>query len=105
MRLSDTRSGPGSARLLHDLGIYGDDVAEILVGLAKLRAIDWSGFPFDDYFYDEPHLFSWGGLVQHAIGMKASSKSPLTIAMLVAALERGRWSPSVPAGSKAGQQE
>ena len=90
-------------RLLHDLGIYGDDVDEILFDLDKLGVIDWSDFRFDNYFYSEPHLFSWGGLLHSGTRMKRSSKLPLTIAMLVAAVERGRWSSSVPRGRVRGE--
>lgn len=37
-------------RLLHDLGLWGDDAEELLADLGRHFNIDWSGFEFDGYF-------------------------------------------------------
>lgn len=42
-----------------DIGIDGDDVAELLEDLDKKQKINWTGFDFYDYFRDE-HQISTG---------------------------------------------
>lgn len=46
-------------RLLHDLGIFGDDAELLILRFAKEFEVNLSGFRFDQYFYGEPNLFSW----------------------------------------------
>jgi hypothetical protein len=46
-------------RLLHDLGICGDDAAELLTELATEFNIDMTGFTFNQFFPGEPHLLNF----------------------------------------------
>src|SRR5262245_9354472 len=78
-------------RLLHDLGVYGDDVDELLQALSERFGVDFSEFRFDRYFYGEPHLLDWSGLFWTFRGPAKSPKAPLTLSMLMAAIDRGRW--------------
>ena len=85
-------------RILHDLRVDGDDADEFMMAFAARFQVDMSPFPFRDHFYGEPHLLSWGGLIQHVRGMQHSPKRPLTIAALVQAAQLGYWAePSVSA--------
>jgi hypothetical protein len=66
----------GSAsRLLHDLGIDGDDAAELLSDYSTIFAVDMSGFDFDRFFRGEPHLFNF---LRFWFGSKAELL-PLTV--------------------------
>lgn len=46
-------------RLLHDLGIDGDDAGELLTDFAKTFHVEMSGFDFAMFFLSEPHLFNF----------------------------------------------
>ena len=82
------------ARLLHDLGIFGDDAEFLLLRFAKEFNVDLALFSFRRFFYNEPHLFNiaplWWGIIAH----RKAPKEPLTVAHLVRCAEEGRWSES-----------
>jgi hypothetical protein len=80
------------SRLLHDLEIYGDDAGDLLEACASRFGIDFSDFVFDRYFYHEPSLLFPGSIFRDLRGLKGSTKEPLTLAMLVAVAQSGRWS-------------
>jgi hypothetical protein len=68
-------------RLLHDLGLYGDDAEEVLSEIEKEFHVDYGGFQFDRYFFREGFAL-WlapGFLYRRLI----ERKQPLTVAMLV----------------------
>ena len=46
------RIGPAD-RLLHDLGIDGDDAEDLLVDFSKKFEVDMDGFNFEDFFRGE----------------------------------------------------
>jgi hypothetical protein len=80
------------SRLLHDLGITGDDAEELIVEFANSFSVDMSSFPFQRYFTGEPVTFS------HVLWMLRLKKDPiwkgkasLTVAQLVNAALAGRW--------------
>ena len=57
-----------SQRLYHDLGLSGDDAAEIFETVSKRYGTEFSGFRFADYFPDESEGFAgrlerWVGLL------------------------------------------
>ena len=76
-------------RLLHDLGLFGDDAEELLASIQARFRIDLTQFEFDRYFYGEPHLFAWAALRSNVIGFMHSSKQPLTVDLLIRAAETG----------------
>jgi hypothetical protein len=55
-----TRENRPASRLLHDLGIDGDDAADLLRDYSTSFDVDMSGFDFDRFFGGEPHLFNFG---------------------------------------------
>lgn len=78
-------------RLLHDLTIYGDDAELLFRALDKRYRVDWRGLNFDRYFYPEPHMFEWRGLLYSLLGMRRAPKAALTIRDLMRAVEQARW--------------
>jgi hypothetical protein len=44
-----------TARLFHDLHVYGDDADELLMAIKDEFGVDFSGFEFSDYFTSEPN--------------------------------------------------
>ena len=79
-----------STRLLHDLGIDGDDAEEILLDFIERFHVDFSSFHFTDYFGSEAGA---GGrwLVRKFRGGDALHFAPLTVQDLLDAANRGRW--------------
>ena len=47
------------SRLLHDLGIKGDDAEYLLLEFSKKFDVDMSNFDFRKFFVGEPHLFNF----------------------------------------------
>ena len=47
------------SRLLHDLGINGDDAECLMMEFSEKFGVDMSGFDFRKFFMGEPHLFSF----------------------------------------------
>ena len=88
-RVRPQRLTPGT-RLLHDLGIDGDDAEEILIDFAERFHVDLSAFPFSDYFGSE---FGAGTrwLVRKVRGGDALRLAPITVQDLLDAANCGRW--------------
>lgn len=79
------------SRLLHDLGVTGDDAAELIDEFAQTFSVDMSSFQFQCYFTGEPSF-------SHALWMLGikdkpiwSGKLPLTVARLIDAASAGHW--------------
>jgi hypothetical protein len=79
------------SRLLHDLGITGDDAEELLDEFASRFEVEMEGFSFDEYFTGEPSVlhFLW------VLGVRKKpiweDKKELTVSELVEAAHRRRW--------------
>ena len=73
------------SRLLQDLGVTGDDAAELLAELSAAFEIDMGGFQFGEYFTGEPHLFNWW------LAGKGAKLTPITVRDLVDAARRKKW--------------
>jgi acyl carrier protein len=71
--------------LNHDLGIDGDDAAELLSEYAAAFGVDMSGFHFSKYFQGEPHLFNWW------VPGPIAKLSPVTVRDLVEAARQKKW--------------
>lgn len=79
-----------STRLLHDLGIDGDDAVEILTDFSKRFGMDLSSFPFQRYFGSE--LGSGIRWLLRKIGQQSAIRfAPVTVQDLIDAANRGRW--------------
>ena len=72
------------SRLVHDLGIAGDDAGELLTEYSETFQVDMSEFDFAQYFSGEPHLFKL------AEGLKLA---PITVQDLVEAARQKKWPP------------
>lgn len=77
------------ARLMEDLGIYGDDGYELIRVLDDQFEMDWNDFDVSVHFGMEGlgaplpwHLADSAAYLQH---------QPITVAQLVDAIGRGRW--------------
>ena len=82
--LSPTEISPES-RLLHDLGITGDDAVELLSEYSEAFQVDMGEFEFRQYFTGEPHLFNcW-------FAAKGSKLRPLTVRDLAEAARQKKW--------------
>ena len=46
-------------RVEDDLGVTGDEAADLIGAFGKRFCIDISQFPFTDYFHDEPNGFNF----------------------------------------------
>ena len=88
-RVSQQQIEP-STRLLHDLGVDGDDADEVLAGFGKRFSVDFSALAFQRHFGSE---FGAGGrwLIRKICGGDAIRLSPVTVLDLVDAANRGRW--------------
>ena len=74
-------------RLLHDLGITGDDAGELLTEYSEMFHVDMREFEFERYFTGESWWFLGKG-----------SKLPVTVRDLVDAAKQKRWimPPAIP---------
>jgi hypothetical protein len=77
-------------RLLQDLGIDGDDAAELLMDVSRAHGLDLSGLEFDRHFRSEPSLFSIFRYPS-AKQRELAEKAPITIADMIRAVRAGRW--------------
>ena len=86
---------PGS-ELLRDLGIYGDDAAEVMTWFAERFEIDMRNFEFVRHFCSEPNLFSI--FKRPSVRTRElRAKIPVTVRDMVKAAEAHRWiSPVTP---------
>ena len=84
------QSVTASTRLLHDLGIDGDDAIEILTDFGKRFGVDFSSFSFERYFGSELGAgIRW--LVRKVHGADAIRFPPITLQDLLDAANRGSW--------------
>jgi acyl carrier protein len=79
-----------NARLLHDLGLDGDDATELIAEISKTFTVNISGFDCSKYFRSEPSLLSLLWFLPSQKRERISSKQPLTVAELIGAVERGK---------------
>jgi acyl carrier protein len=82
-----------STRLLDDLGIDGDDAAELLEAFAAKFDVDLSGFDFQSFFHSEAALGCISGLWLWLIGDLGGPKLPLTVGDLVHAADKKELKP------------
>ncbi|MCC7155575.1 MAG: DUF1493 family protein [Bryobacterales bacterium] len=77
------------ARLLHDLGLYGDDAEELITEVAEEFSLPVSSFDFGRYFFPESFAFwMFPPFLRRRI---AANKAPLTVEQLVISVQSGRW--------------
>lgn len=75
-------------RLDHDLGITGDDAAELIDNIHHQFGTRFEGFVFRNYFSDEPDLItSW----LERIFKSLIREKPLTVRHLAKVVEAGAW--------------
>jgi hypothetical protein len=77
-------------RLLQDLGIDGDDAAELFMHFARVHGVDMSGLELSRHFRPEPNLLS----ILRSPSAKRSElaeKVPITVGDLVRAIRTGKW--------------
>jgi hypothetical protein len=80
-------------RLLHDLGIDGDDAEEFIDEFARVYGVDMAGFKFLDHF--GPEL--WWRFVPTFFGRRPKDyalKRPIAVEDLVRSVERRFWDPA-----------
>jgi hypothetical protein len=76
-----------SAAIFHDLGIAGDDAHELLKDVTARFGTSFAGLDFHSYFPEfEAFVWHWAS----RLGFRPKHKV-LTVAHLVAAIERGSW--------------
>jgi hypothetical protein len=76
-------------RLLHDLGLYGDDAEELLAEIRNSLHVDFSDFAFERYFFPEAAPI-W--ILPRFLRERATAKKePLTVEALAEAAKAGRW--------------
>jgi hypothetical protein len=82
----------GDTTVLQELGLDGDDAAELIEAYAAQLSVDMTGFDFHRHFQPEG-----GGclffLPELLLGRGRTGDEPLSIGDLVDAAVRGRWSP------------
>jgi acyl carrier protein len=78
------------ARLLHDLGLDGDDAAEVIAEISKTLKVDISAFDYSKYFRSEPSLLSLLWFLPSQRNEQVSKKRPITVAELINAAELGK---------------
>ena len=83
-------------RLLHDLGIGGDDAMELFLAYSREFHVDLNSFPFNNYFPDESAMgFLWfierlAAVVGCGGRIRVFARyTPITIADLVVMAEAG----------------
>ena len=90
------------ARLLEDLGIYGDDGHELFEMLHEQFEMDWTGLDLRVHFGSEGLGAPLPWQVRESPGY--FEPQPVTVAELVGALRDGRWPESVAIPASAGQR-
>jgi hypothetical protein len=73
-----------ASRLLQDLGIDGDDAAEVLDECVDTLGFDMSGLEWSKYFHSEP--VDWVALLG-----RGGDKAELTVEHLARCAHGGRW--------------
>jgi acyl carrier protein len=86
------------SRLYDDLGVYGDDATELLIGYGKRFNVDVSNFMTADYFKGEG-MDLIGGLMRLFIGKRGGQNyKVLTVSDLEKGVQAGRLDEEVIAG-------
>ncbi len=81
-----------TSKLLQDLGLDGDDAAELMKAFADQFKVDMRDFKFMQYFRSEPNLFSILRLPS-ARARELYGKIPITVLDMAKAAEAHRWIP------------
>ncbi len=71
-----------------DLGVTGDDAADLILAFSKKYKVDISNFNFTEYFYDDPSIMD-------VISFNSKSIKPFTVAHLEKAIIAGRLDETV----------
>ena len=79
-----------STRLLHDLGMDGDDASEFLQAFAQRLGVDLSRFEFSRHFGPEGGCNPFAPLHGLVFGRKQLKMVPITIADLVEAAQQNK---------------
>jgi hypothetical protein len=79
-----------NARLLHDLGIDGDDGTELILNISKRFPMDLSGYDESQYFCNEPTILDWLWFLPYHMQNRPSAKRPLTVQQLIDAVIKGK---------------
>jgi acyl carrier protein len=77
------------SRLLHDLGIDGDDATELLWDISQICGVDISGFGAAQYFRGEPTLLSLFWFLPSQKRNRIRGKRSITVGKLVEAAKTG----------------
>ena len=77
------------SRLLHDLGIDGDDATEAIDEISRRCLMDISGFDPTQYFRSEPTLLTFLWFLPSQQRDRIDKKRPLTVGALVEAARSG----------------
>lgn len=78
----------GETRLVHDLGIMGDDFPELLLEIHRRYGTDFSDLRWTDYAPSEGELLTLLPMKRRILARCRS----ITLAQLHAAISAGRWS-------------
>jgi hypothetical protein len=87
-KVSGNRNLGVQTRLFHDLGISGDDAAELLNDVHQKFGTSFAEFPFVDFFSDETEALM--AHLARRLGLRSRRKS-LTLGHLVKVVEKGTW--------------
>jgi hypothetical protein len=91
--LTEVRLHAGD-RLLHDLGIDGDDASELMSAFFRMFPVDPCDFHFRDHFCDEGIPLTWPFLMIANL-IEPPQLRAITIGDLVRAAHERRWASSV----------
>lgn len=78
------------SRLLQDLGIDGDDAAELLEKIGDECGVDFTGFDFERHFWPESNIVN----IFFGPARVRDAKIPIKVVDLVNAAGSGRWNPA-----------
>ena len=79
------------SRILHDLGLDGDDAIEAIQEISDKCLMDMAGFDATQYFCSEPTLLSLLWFLPSQKRNRISEKRAITVGQLVEAAQRGRF--------------
>lgn len=85
---SRTKNFSEDVRILHDLGIGGDDADEVLEPIIEKFGTNFEGFDFTEYFPAENEMMAEKWLLR--LGFE-NSRRPLRIGHLIDVIELGAW--------------
>ena len=81
------------SRVLHDLGLDGDDAIEAIQEISRKCSMDISEFNFETYFRSEPTLLTLLWFLPSQRRNRLDKKQPLTVGALIAAARSGSLRP------------